>query len=192
MSCLRTIDIDLYLEGALAAPEREDADRHLEACAACRERLEERRRLLEAFSSLPPVEVPAGFASAVMSALPEKPAAAKSGRPAVLAVVLAWYVGLVGLALILPRLVPDVILGAGRALAESINSSGLFLARLLKAGQVLLKAFLLFIGLLRQGLEGLASFVEPAALVVGLAVLCLTVLAAAFGLKKISSFGAKT
>jgi len=192
MSCLRTIDIDLYLEGALAEPEREDAARHLEGCAACRERLEERRRLLEAFSSLPPVEVPAGFASAVMSALPETRAASKSSRPAVLAGVLAWYAGLAGLVLLLPRLVPGVILGAGRALAGSIDSSGLFLVRLLKAGQVLLRTLLLLISLLRQGLEGLASFVEPAALFAGLAALCLVALAAAFGLKRITSFGAKT
>lgn len=192
MSCLRTIDIDLYLEGAFAAREREDAARHFEICAACRETLEERRRLLEAFCSLPPVEVPAGFASTVMSALPENPPAAESRRAAVLVVVLAWYAGLAGLVLLLPRLVPGIVLGAGRALAASIDSSGLFLARLLKAVQVLLRTLLLFISLLRQALEGLAHFVEPAALVVGLAALCLVVLAAAFSLKRIMSFGAKT
>jgi hypothetical protein len=192
MSCLRTIDIDLYLEGALDAPEKEDAARHLEGCAACREWLEERRLLLEALSSLPPVEVPTGFAAAVMSALPESRAAAKSNRPAVLAGVLAWYAGLAGLVLLLPRLFPGVILGAGRALVGLIESSGLFLVRLLKAGQVLLKTILSLISLLRQGLVGLASFVEPAALVVGLAALCLAALAAAFGLKRITSFGART
>ncbi|HYA49249.1 MAG TPA: zf-HC2 domain-containing protein [Burkholderiales bacterium] len=73
MSCLRPNRIDLYLEGELAGPERAEVERHLAVCPACRLELEDRRLLVRAVAELAPVEVPEGFAEAVMARLPKAP-----------------------------------------------------------------------------------------------------------------------
>ncbi len=76
--CPRAEDLTLYLEGELGPYESRKIEEHIEACAGCRERLEERRLLHEAFTTLPPFEVPADFARSVMAALPE-PGPARGG-----------------------------------------------------------------------------------------------------------------
>ena len=57
---IRPADLYLYLEGGLGAYDAEHLEEHIEACRACREALTERRVLHEAFTSLPPIEVPPG------------------------------------------------------------------------------------------------------------------------------------
>jgi anti-sigma factor RsiW len=69
MSCLKISAIYAYLEGDLAPEQRDQAEKHLSGCPRCRAAVEERRLLGEAFSGLPPLELPADFTKRVMAAV---------------------------------------------------------------------------------------------------------------------------
>lgn len=97
--CPRPEHVYLYLEGELGPYDSAKLEEHIERCAGCRESLAERRVLHEAFTSLPPFEVPADFARRVMDSLPE-PEVRKAGWFAPLAAaVAALSVGLLGFSL---------------------------------------------------------------------------------------------
>lgn len=66
MSCLGIERIYAYLEGDLPAPERRLVENHLAGCAACRAAVEDRRRLLAAARTLPPLPLPPGFTAQVL------------------------------------------------------------------------------------------------------------------------------
>jgi anti-sigma factor RsiW len=69
MSCLKIADIYAYLEGDLAPGQRDQSEKHLSGCPRCRAAVEERRLLGEAFSGLPPLDLPADFTERVMAAV---------------------------------------------------------------------------------------------------------------------------
>ncbi|MFQ6038344.1 MAG: anti-sigma factor family protein [Candidatus Aminicenantales bacterium] len=66
MTCLRADQMYAFLEGELSAAEAEKTRLHLRACAGCRRAVEDRRRLVEASSGLPDLEMPSDIASLVM------------------------------------------------------------------------------------------------------------------------------
>jgi len=73
MTCLTAGRIYDFLDGALPAEEKEDVERHLASCEACRLALAVRERIAGASADLPAFDVPEDFASRVMakaSALP--------------------------------------------------------------------------------------------------------------------------
>jgi len=76
--CPRPEDLYLYLEEELGPYEARKLEEHVDRCPGCRERLAERRLLHEAFTTLPPFEVPSDFARSVMAGLPE-PEPARGG-----------------------------------------------------------------------------------------------------------------
>ncbi len=57
--------LSTLLDGELAATERESVDRHLAGCPACRDLLEDLRRLAAASSADPVPPVPADLASRI-------------------------------------------------------------------------------------------------------------------------------
>ncbi|MCL1906098.1 MAG: zf-HC2 domain-containing protein [Clostridiales bacterium] len=66
--------VQLDIDGLLSAKEREDMLRHAEACPSCAALLQDMTELSALLSArLGPAEPPAGFAKAVMAALPELP-----------------------------------------------------------------------------------------------------------------------
>lgn len=67
MNCLTPSQIYLYLEDALPAPEKEAVDTHIASCEACQIILEDRRVMMEAVQSLPPLDMPADFTQQVMA-----------------------------------------------------------------------------------------------------------------------------
>lgn len=66
MSCLGVERIYAYLEEDLPAAERRLIEKHLAGCAACRAAVEDRRCLMAAARTLPPLTLPPGFATEVM------------------------------------------------------------------------------------------------------------------------------
>jgi anti-sigma factor RsiW len=74
MPCLTPDRIYDYLDGALSPGEREDIERHLAGCAACRCVLEVRQKISGAAAELPDVPVPDDFASGIMAKVAEMPA----------------------------------------------------------------------------------------------------------------------
>ena len=169
-SCPRPEDLYLYLEGELGPYDARKLEEHVECCPACRDALAERRLLHEAFTTLPPFEVPADFARSVMDSLPE-PETPKAGWLAPLfAATAALAVGLVGFHLFTGLSVFEVLVAVNRFFGTVIAQAAPLAAKTLKLGAVLLKVA---DDLLDLGFAGLSTFSrvlgpQGLALVIGL------------------------
>lgn len=74
MDCLSLERLYSYLEEDLGEPERIAVEAHLASCPKCRCVFEERKLLLQAAETLPPIEVPPDFAKGIMDRLSPAPA----------------------------------------------------------------------------------------------------------------------
>ena len=125
-TCPRSEDLYLYLEAGLGPYKARALEEHLEQCAACREALAERRLLHEAFTTLPPFEVPPDFARSVMDGLPE-PAEIRGGWLAPLvAATAALIVGLLGFYLLTGASLSDVLVASNRFFATGDGTGFVF------------------------------------------------------------------
>jgi len=169
-SCSRPEDLYLYLEGELGPYDARKLEEHVECCPSCREALEERRLLHEAFTSLPPFEVPADFARSVMDSLPEPETRTAGWLAPLFAAVTALTVGLVGFHLFTGLSVFEVLVAVNRFFGTAIAQAAPLAAKTLKVGGVLLNVAG---DLLAMGFAGLSAFSrvlgpQGVALVVGL------------------------
>jgi len=172
-SCPRAEDLYLYLEGELGPYDARKLEEHVECCQACREALEERRLLHEAFISLPPFEVPEGFARSVMDSLPEPEVRKRGWLAPLVAAVSALTVGLAGFNLFTGTSISDVLVALNGFFGQALAQAAPLAVKTLRLGGVILKVSL---DLLTLGLDGLATFSRvlgpgAIALVVGLTAL---------------------
>jgi anti-sigma factor RsiW len=65
-------EINLYLDGALAAEDRTGLEEHLGSCAACRQRLDELRWLFAGLDSAPEVPLQRDLVPGVLAGLPAR------------------------------------------------------------------------------------------------------------------------
>jgi predicted anti-sigma-YlaC factor YlaD len=183
-TCPRPENLYLYLEGELGPYDAAKLEEHIEGCAACRDALAERRVLHEAFTGLPPFEVPEDFARSVMDSLPE-PEVRKAGWLApLIAAVSALSVGLLGFNLFTGTSVFEVLVAVSGFFGSALARVAPLLAKTLKLLGVLLQVAG---GLVRLGFNGLVTFSrvlgpQGIALVFGLGAL-LTILAV-FGARR--------
>ena len=183
-TCPRPENLYLYLEGGLGPYEARKLEEHVESCAACREALAERRLLHEAFTTLPPFEVPEDFARSVMERLPE-PEIRKAGWLApLIAAVSALSVGLLGFNLFTGTSVLEVLVAVNGFFGSALARVAPLLVKTLKLLNVLLD---IAVGLVQLGFTGLVTFSrvlgpQGIALVFGLGAL-LTILAV-FGARR--------
>lgn len=152
---VRTEDLYFYLEGELGVFDAEHLEEHLETCPACRDALAERRALHEAFTSLPPFDVPSGFAAAVLERLPEPEVRRTAWLAPLVAAAAALGIGLAGFYAFTGTGLIDLLVAFNR-LVGAVAAQVLPLA---------VKTFKLFgvlatvVGsLLEVGLQGLATF----------------------------------
>ncbi len=172
-SCPRPEDLYLYLEGELGPYEARKLEEHVECCTACREALAERSLLHEAFTSLPPFEVPPDFAKSVMDRLPEPEAARPVWLRPLLAGSAALAIGLLGFYLLTGTSLVEILVAVNGFLGSAVARIAPLAVKTLKLGGVLLKV----VGdLLAFGLEGLGTFTRLLGLQGILALLGLVVL----------------
>jgi predicted anti-sigma-YlaC factor YlaD len=183
-ACLRPEHLYLYLEGELGPYDAAKLEEHIECCAACRDALAERRVLHEAFTGLPPFEVPEDFARSVMDQLPE-PEVRKGGWLAPLvAAVSALSVSLLGFNLFTGTSVLEVLVSVSGFFGSALARIAPLLVKILKLLNVLLEVAG---SLMQLGFAGLATFArvlgpQGIALIFGLGAL-LTILAV-FGARR--------
>jgi len=67
MGCLTIEQIYLFIENELASDEANRVQQHLNTCSKCLEQVEERRILVRAAETLPPIELPSNFTQQVMA-----------------------------------------------------------------------------------------------------------------------------
>lgn len=182
----------LYLEGELGPTERHELEAHLETCPACRGVLAERRLLHEAFTSLPPFEVPPDFALSVMDRLPEPAEARPRWLAPLVAGTASLVVGLLGFYILTGESLSDVLIAVGRSFSSGFGRLLPLFAKLLKVGGLLLDVASGFVTMLGKGLVTLLSALgsEGIGLILGLGLLLS--LLCFFGAKRLLSLGEKT
>lgn len=181
----------LYLEGELDPAERRGLEAHLEACPACGEALAERRLLHEAFTSLPPLEVPPDFALSVMDRIPA--ADEKAGWLTPLASgMAALVVGLLGFYILTGESLSDILVSVSWSLSSGIGRLLPLFAKMLKVGGLLLDLSSGFVMMIGKGLVAFLNSLGPEGigLILGLGILLTLVLL--FGAKRLLSLGEKT
>jgi len=67
MICLTVRQIYLYLEDELPVDERESIEKHISSCELCKILLEDRKMMMQAVETLPPLDMPADFTQQVMA-----------------------------------------------------------------------------------------------------------------------------
>lgn len=182
----------LYLEGELDPAERRGFEAHLETCPACRAVLAERRLLHEAFTSLPPFEIPPDFALSVMDRIPEA-ADERAGWLAPLASgSAALVVGLLGFYVLTGESLSGVLVAVSRSFCSGFGRLLPLFAKLLKVGSLLLDVASGFVTMLGNGLAALLRSLGPdgICLILGLGLLLSLLLF--FGAKRFLSLGEKT
>lgn len=182
----------LYLEGELGPSERREFEAHLASCPSCRNVLAERRLLHEAFTSLPPLEVPPDFALSVMDRIPEAAgdkarwlAPLASGSIALVTCLLGFYL-LTGASL------SDILVSLSRSFSSAFSLFLPLFAKLLKAGGLLLKFAADLVSILGKSLEAYSNYLglEAVGLVLGLGLLLSLLFLC--GAKKLLTLGEKT
>jgi predicted anti-sigma-YlaC factor YlaD len=156
--CLSPDRIFLYLEGELEPGERRACEEHLGRCPGCRAAFEERRLLHEAFSSLPPLEVPPNFARSVMAGIPGD---AVTAWRRIAAAALAFASGLLGFHLLTGKSLTGVLLSPSRGLGAGLSDLLPFLAKALKSAGLALELLFELVSTLAGGLGVLSSVIRP-------------------------------
>jgi predicted anti-sigma-YlaC factor YlaD len=147
MNCLKISDVYIYLDGGLSADERASIESHLDSCPRCRAAVKERRRLAEAASSLPPLDLPADFTQQVMvRILP-----AKTSLP-------GWLIGLAAVLAPLALLI-GIFIQSGENLLDLLDRFGDSVWVFLKNAAVLTAKALTLIDLAGKLLRPLAQAV---------------------------------
>ncbi|RPI97306.1 MAG: hypothetical protein EHM31_13735, partial [Candidatus Aminicenantes bacterium] len=154
-SCPRPEDLYLYVEGELGPYDARKLEEHVECCPACRDALAERRVLHEAFTSLPPFDVPKDFARSVMDRLPEPEVRKARWLAPLVAAVSALAVGLAGFHFFTGLSIFEVLVSVNRFFGSVIAQAAPLAAKAFKIGRVLLEVAG---GLMNTGLAGLATF----------------------------------
>jgi predicted anti-sigma-YlaC factor YlaD len=190
--CWSAETLYLYLEGELGPAERRGLEAHLEGCPACREALAERRLLHEAFTSLPPLEVPPDFALSVMDRLPEPAEARPRWLAPLVAATASLIVGLLGFYVLTGESLSDVLVAVSRSFSSGFGRLLPLFAKLLKVGGLLLDVASGFVTMLGKGLVALLSSLgtEGIGLILGLGLLLSLLFF--FGAKRLLSLGEKT
>jgi hypothetical protein len=67
MSCPTVRQIYLYLEDELPVDERESVEKHISSCETCKILLEDRKLMMQAVETLPPLVLPADFTQQVLA-----------------------------------------------------------------------------------------------------------------------------
>ncbi len=176
---IRPEDLYLYLEGELGACDAEHLEEHLEACPSCREALAGRRAFHEAFTSLPPFDVPAGFAASVMERLPEPEVRRAAWLAPLVAAASALGIGLVGFYAFTGTSFVDLLVALNRFVS---GAAARVLPLAVKTFKLLGVLATVVGNLLEVGLQGLATFTRilgPAGTLIaaGLALAVLSLLA---------------
>jgi len=183
-SCPRAEDLYLYLEGELGPYHARKLEEHVECCKACREALEERRLLHEAFTSLPPFEVPGGFARSVMDSLPEPEVRRRGWLAPLVAAVAALSVGLAGFNLFTGTSISDVLVALNGFFGQAVAQAAPLAIKTFKLGGLILK---IIRDLLTLGLNGLATFsrvLGPGGIALAIGLTALLAVLAFFGARR--------
>ncbi len=186
MSCYDAERINRYLEGELDIAAREEFERHLGLCPACRRAVDEWRRMTEAASSLPPLELPAGFSQRVMARIEGRPRTSVFGW---LALGSTAFVSLaavvVGVLVVLGYSPTELITGFEGFLVTTFKNGAMLFGQATTLVTQVVSVIGHFLSAMWDGLSGLASVIPLPVVLVILTVQILIIASSVYGLRKI-------
>jgi anti-sigma factor RsiW len=188
MNCLKSNDIYDFIEGRLAPERSEEMERHLGACPGCRRAAEERRRIAEAASGLPPFAVPDDFTDRVMARI----APLRIKPPAGLVILAAASSCLAVASAILiasGRSGLELISGASHALWGFVKSAAVFAAKAATLLTLLGKTLRPLAEAGYRGFAALTSFIGPGIQVMIFILALGLIVSLFFGLRKKLTLG---
>ena len=188
----RAADLYLYLEGDLNPYEARKIEEHVEMCAGCREALEERRLLHEAFTTLPPFEVPEGFARSVLAALPEPEPARGGWKAPLLAGLPALSLALLGFHVFTGHGLSDLLVSLNRFAGSCAAVCLPAAVKLLKIAGLLLKVGADLAGMAVDGAGAMARSLGPEGLAAAAGLAGLLAALAWFGARRSQSAGERS
>jgi anti-sigma factor RsiW len=191
-SCPRPEDLYLYLEGELGPYKARAIEEHIESCAACREALAERRLLHEAFTSLPPFEVPPDFARSVMDSLPEPEVAQTGWLAPLLAATVSLIVGLLGFNLLTGASLSDVLIATNRLFGSVAATVLPLAAKAFKIAAVLMEVASDAAEMLFSAIGAFSRSLGPQGVALALGLGCAVFLLVLFGARRLLSLGEKS
>jgi hypothetical protein len=161
MSCLTVHQIYLYLEDELPASERESVEKHISSCGACKILLEDRKLMMQAVDTLPPLVLPADFTQQVLAKVFPKVSSIR-----------IWIAGLATAFSLMMFLFLAVYLQSDFSLSGifvSLNGSlwafvknlSVFTVKLFKITSVIFEILIQFIGFVFKTLASLTTLIRP-------------------------------
>lgn len=190
--CPRPEDLYLYLERELGPYEARKLEEHADRCPGCRERLAERRLLHEAFTTLPPFEVPPDFARSVMAGLPEPEPAQGGWLAPLFAGAASLVIALLGFHFFTGQSLSGVLLACNRFFG-SILAVGLpAAAKTFKIAGILLKVAADLVEMLMAGAGSVARSLGPQGIAALVGLGGLLALLAFFGARRFHSPGERS
>jgi hypothetical protein len=161
MSCLTVDKIYLYLEDELPVDERDSIDKHISVCEACKILLEDRKKMMQAVRSLPPLDMPADFTQQVMARIFPRTSPVR-----------IWVAGLatgfslmmfIFLAIFLQSDISfsGTIVRMNSSLWTFVKNLSVFSVKLIKIASVILGILIQFGGFVFKTLGSLATLVRP-------------------------------
>ncbi len=188
MSCLNADQIDRYLEGELDRTEREDFERHLGTCPACRRAVDDWRLLSEAAAGLPALELPPDFSLRVMARIEadhKAPVSVFGWLALGAAALVSLFSVLVGVLILSGHSLTGLILGLEGFLVTTFKSGALLFGQATSAIGLVVSVVRHYLSALWDALSGFGSVIPLPTAVAILAVQALIIGVAAFGLRKI-------
>ncbi len=193
MSCLTPEQIYLYLEKGMESAERQAIRTHLNACPACRRAVEEREVLHEASLTLPPLEVPPGFARTVLDKIPVMGASSSAWIAALVSGVGVLLLVFMGATLLTGQSIPGFLASTGRTLGRLFSHSAAVLGKALEISLVGFRLVGEFLEGLRKILSVLSSYLlRPETAIPALFLTLLLAFLFIIGMKRILLSGEKT
>jgi len=186
MRCLTLARVYDYLEGLLDEQDRSEVEVHLAACGPCRQVLEDRRLMLDASRSLPPLPLPSGFSRRVVEAAFHRVRPRRTRWLWTLAAGLAsLFLVTFLLALLGGRSWPALMTDSSRMLWGVVRSGITLVAKAARFFGALLQVILDLLRALGEGFKAFSGLLSPLTLALILTGFVLLTAASCLGFRKL-------
>jgi hypothetical protein len=161
MSCLTVRQTYLYLEDQVPVDERESIEKHISSCEPCKILLEDRKMMMQAVETLPPLDMPANFTQQVMAKVFPQVSSVRiwiAGSATAFSLMMFLF-----LAIFLQSDISfsGVFVRLNSSLWAFVKNLSVFAVKLFKIASVILEILIQFASFIFKTLGSLATLIRP-------------------------------
>lgn len=161
MSCLTVRQTYLYLEDQVPVDERESIEKHISSCEPCKILLEDRKMMMQAVETLPPLDMPANFTQQVMAKVFPRVSSVRiwiAGSATAFSLMMFLF-----LAIFLQSDISfsGVFVRLNSSLWAFVKNLSVFAVKLFKIASVILEILIQFASFIFKTLGSLATLIRP-------------------------------